>query len=82
MLIVKRGGHSDQLSKKYWGMDRFRIRALEKALRLDLTPHQRELVKREIVVKCRVLVEGFEKREKIEEALLYRRKMAAYSQLI
>lgn len=27
-LITKHGGHSDQLSGKYWGMDRFRIRAL------------------------------------------------------
>lgn len=27
-LLIKYGGHEDQLSKKYWGMDRFRIRAL------------------------------------------------------
>lgn len=27
-LVVKYGGHADQLSRKYWGMDRFRIRAL------------------------------------------------------
>ena len=78
-LIVKRGGHADQLSKKYWGMDRFRVKALEKALQLDLTPHQRELVKREIVVKSRVLAVGFEKRGKAEEAMLYRNKIAAYT---
>jgi len=41
-LIVKRGGHPDQLSKKYWGMDRFRIKALEKAFNLGLTPYQDE----------------------------------------
>ena len=29
-LVVKYGGHNDQLSKKYWGMDRFRIKSLEK----------------------------------------------------
>jgi len=34
-LIIKRGGHADQLSKQYWGMDRFRVRALEKALKLN-----------------------------------------------
>ena len=34
-LIVKRGGHDDQLSRKYWGMDRFRVQALEKALKLE-----------------------------------------------
>ncbi|MFT5657535.1 MAG: glycosyltransferase involved in cell wall biosynthesis [Gammaproteobacteria bacterium] len=27
-LITKYGGHADQLSTQYWGMDRFRIRAL------------------------------------------------------
>jgi len=76
-LIIKRGGHADQLSRKYWGMDRFRVKALEKALLLDLTPHQQELVKREIVVKSRVLADGFEKRGKMEEAEFYRNKIAS-----
>ena len=31
-LVLKYGGHAGQLSKKYWGMDRFRILALEKIL--------------------------------------------------
>lgn len=31
-LIVKNGGHDDQLSRRYWGMDRFRITAMEKHL--------------------------------------------------
>ena len=31
-LIVKRGGHEDQLSRKYEVMDRYRIRALVKML--------------------------------------------------
>lgn len=25
-LVVKTGGHEDQLSRRYWGMDRFRVR--------------------------------------------------------
>jgi len=29
-LITKHGGHDDQLSAKHWGMDRFRIHALNK----------------------------------------------------
>jgi glycosyltransferase involved in cell wall biosynthesis len=36
-LIIKRGGHPDQLSHPYWGMDRFRVQALEKALGRELT---------------------------------------------
>lgn len=31
-LVKKYGGHDDQLSKRYWGMDRFRIKALERMI--------------------------------------------------
>lgn len=31
-LITKYGGHTDQLSHKHWGMDRFRIFSLEKII--------------------------------------------------
>ncbi len=34
-LIKKFGGHEDQLSRQHWGMDRFRIQALEKILRSE-----------------------------------------------
>ncbi len=71
-LMVKRGGHPDQLSKKYWGMDRFRVRALEKALSLNLTEEQGRLVKAELIRKSRILAEGFEKRKNLTEALKYR----------
>lgn len=70
-LILKRGGHPDQLSRKYWGMDRFRIQALEKALLLELSSGQQKLVKQEIVKKCRILVNGFKKRKKEKEAKKY-----------
>ena len=29
VMLLKNGGHGDQLSKKYWGIDRYRIKALE-----------------------------------------------------
>jgi glycosyltransferase involved in cell wall biosynthesis len=70
-LIVKRGGHPDQLSKKYWGMDRFRVSALEKALELSLRPEQERLVKQEMVKKCLILARGFMKRSKRAEAEKY-----------
>ena len=31
-LVNKYGGHDDQLSRRYWGMDRFRIQAMEKMM--------------------------------------------------
>lgn len=77
-LIVKRGGHADQLSKKYWGMDRFRVSALEKALELDLTPEQRRLVHSELARKCRILSDGFRKRGKLPEAKPYEKRLLRY----
>jgi len=77
-LIIKRGGHADQLSKKYWGMDRFRVAALQKALDLYLTPQQRELVEKELVKKCRVLVNGFLKRGKIKDSKPYIELISRY----
>jgi glycosyltransferase involved in cell wall biosynthesis len=70
-LIVKRGGHPDQLSRKFWGMDRFRVYALEKALKMDLTSEQESLVRSELVKKCRVLIQGFRKRNKHQEEQKY-----------
>jgi len=70
-LIIKRGGHPDQLSHKLWGMDRYRIKALEKVLSLGLRPQQEMLVKQEIVKKCQILIKGLEKRNKWDEAQKY-----------
>ncbi len=78
-LIIKRGGHSDQLSKKYWGMDRWRVQALEKALGLAERPEDRALIRAEIIKKCQVLVSGFLKRGNREEADYYRQKIQIYS---
>ena len=62
-LITKRGGHDDQLSFRYWGMDRFRIHALLGILDTEeMTPLQRELLIRELVRKCTVVAEGALKR--------------------
>lgn len=73
-LIVKRGGHPDQLSKKYWGMDRFRIRALQKLLRMDISEEQRKLVMDELKKKCEVLIAGSWKRGKYFRWLRYKLK--------
>lgn len=62
-LIVKRGGHDDQLSRKYWGLDRFRVKALEKILtHPKITRKQRKLVERSIYNRVKILEKGAEKR--------------------
>ena len=79
-LIVKRGGHEDQLSRKFWGMDRWRVYALEKLLRGDdLNPEQRGWVTEMLIEKSGVLIQGFAKRGKNEEAEVYRSLVATYS---
>ncbi|MGB7295510.1 MAG: glycosyltransferase [Candidatus Aminicenantales bacterium] len=77
-LIIKRGGHPDQLSRRYWGMDRFRVLALEKALRLDLAPGEERLVREELVRKCRILSQGFSRRGNLAEADRYRALLLRY----
>ncbi|MDH3712370.1 MAG: glycosyltransferase [Gammaproteobacteria bacterium] len=62
-LAVRYGGHADQLSQRYWGMDRFRVQALEKLLAAtDLRPDYRLAALRTIVEKLEVLAGGARKR--------------------
>jgi len=62
-LVIKRGGHPDQLSRKFWGMDRFRVTALCKLLESGLlSAEQRRQTERVLLKKCRILAEGARKR--------------------
>jgi glycosyltransferase involved in cell wall biosynthesis len=71
-LIEKYGGHEDQLSSR-WGMDRYRIKAILKLL-LDsekINSEQTDLLKKTVQTKCDILINGFRKRGKTEEAEIY-----------
>ena len=79
-LIVKRGGHEDQLSHKYWGMDRWRVYALEKLLKENkLDEEQKNWVVMMLIEKCEILINGFGKRGKNQEREHYRNLVARYS---
>jgi glycosyltransferase involved in cell wall biosynthesis len=70
-LIVKRGGHADQLSRA-WGLDRFRITAILKLLEGDeLTLAQRRAAAAALQQKCRVYAGGCRKRGRTAEAEHY-----------
>ncbi len=67
-LMIKYGGHPDQLSFTEKYLDRYRIRALEKILESGtLSPENKRLAAKEMVNKCRIYGEGCLKRGKIEE---------------
>jgi len=75
-LITKRGGHPDQLSRKYWGLDRFRVIALEKILHQRiLSPRLEVLTLLELIKKCQILIGGFWRREKWDQCQKYSRKI-------
>ena len=78
-LIVKRGGHADQLSRA-WGLDQFRIAALVKLLNGDiLNEVQRQAVRGVLHRKCAVYAGGCRRRGRAEEAAHYERLAQAYS---
>ena len=69
---VKEGGHPDQLSARYKGMDRFRIEAMAKLLKSGvLNSGQTKEAMAELSRKCSIYGKGCMKREKIEEGRYY-----------
>ena len=80
-LVVKRGGHADQLSRSRWGMDRYRVRALLKSGDSGcLTPQQRQWAAAEIVRKSEILEQGFAKRGRMDRASYYRELRRRFGQ--
>ena len=62
-LIIKYGGHEDQLSTKYWGMDRFRIQALVNILNTDyLIETDRRVAVEILLKKIDIYLKGARKR--------------------
>ena len=79
-LIVKRGGHADQLSRSRTGQDRYRIAAIEKLLRGGLlTAGQRGLAIKELLRKCSIYGNGCIKRGRRDEGERILAIAAAYS---
>jgi glycosyltransferase involved in cell wall biosynthesis len=71
-LIIKRGGHADQLSGQ-WGLDRWRIRALTKLLEEPGLPAaDARAARRVLAAKCAIYAQGCEKRGRDAEARYYR----------
>ena len=65
-LTYKYGGHKDQLSKLYWGMDRFRIKSIENIIKnFDLTYKQKKQAKKELIKKLKIIINGAFKRNNL-----------------
>jgi glycosyltransferase involved in cell wall biosynthesis len=78
-LIVKQGGHEDQLSKRFPAMDRFRIESIARILQSDvLNEAMRNAAIRELEKKCRIYMLGAVKRGKTEEVQYYSDLISRY----
>jgi glycosyltransferase involved in cell wall biosynthesis len=67
-LVIKRGGHADQLSRSVWGMDRFRVLAIVKLLRAGIVGEKRQWALDSLRQKTSILAAGAAKRGKLDEA--------------
>ena len=79
-LVIKRGGHADQLSRSRWGMDRYRVVALQKLLRSGIRGARRAAVLATLRRKVAILAQGARKRGKEQEAGDYEAKLAEFAE--
>jgi glycosyltransferase involved in cell wall biosynthesis len=79
-LVVKHGGHRDQLSCSTWGMDRYRVMSLRKLLRSGIAGQQRSAVLRVLNNKLAVLAHGARKRGKVADAEGYKTMLSEFAE--
>lgn len=77
-LIIRYAGHSDQLSVRYWGMDRFRVKSLRKILNMNISREQIIAVKKVLFSKLCILTAGAAKRRHLFTCLYYRCMLYVY----
>jgi len=79
-LTIKRGGHADQLSRSVWGMDRYRILALQKLLRSNLDRSQQAAAFKMLRQKVAIVAAGARKRGREQDAQSLEAMVAEFDQ--
>ena len=81
-LIKKYGGHDDQLSTKHWGMDRYRIQALQNIISGGtLNNENKQKAKAMLIKKCNVFQNGALKRGKMNDVQHYQKIINQFSEI-
>ena len=79
-LVTKYGGHDDQLSTRYWGMDRFRVKSLKNLLsQPTLSIVQKTCILKVLIEKLGLLAHGFKKYEKHSQAEEFEQEKMKFS---
>lgn len=80
-LVVKRGGHDDQLSRMP-ELDKYRIQSIARLIDSGvLSPDQRNAARAMLLTKCAIYAKGCRKRGRIAETRRYERLAAKYEQV-
>lgn len=75
LLVIKNGGHADQLSMSTWGLDRYRIQSLEKIVTAEILDQvQEKMILETLIEKIHLSIQGFQKHNKIRESENYMKK--------
>ena len=64
-LIIKYGGHHDQLSINSEGTEKYHIKSLEKLIKQDFPHEQQTLMKKMLIKKLKIYANGAKKRGKV-----------------
>jgi len=79
-LIIKYGGHSDQLSRVNSGIERYRIRSLENLLNSNIISEvQSRHARDQLVIKLKIYAKGLEKRNRSDELDIVNEKIKNWS---
>ncbi len=79
-LITKYGGQDDQLSRQYWGMDRFRIQALNKIISsAKLNDVDRDAAIKMMKSKINIYLAGAKKHDNTEHVDDFKQLLAKYT---
>jgi len=81
-LVTRYGGHEDQLSRRFWGMDRFRITAMEKHLHAKMIREWKIELMKELVFKCGIVADGARKRDNPDLSDRYLEKQTLYAGML
>ena len=75
-LTIKHGGHDGQLSQKYWGMDRFRIMAIEKNILNNwFNEEQKRDAIKDLISKIKIILIGAQNRNNQKIFNEYQKKL-------
>ncbi|GAB4437348.1 MAG: glycosyltransferase [bacterium] len=79
-LVIKRGGHKDQLSTAIPYLDRYRVYSMSKLIENSCLDNDKLLtVKKKLSEKCSIIIQGLKKKAKHEEAYYYEQLLERYN---